>query len=166
MKRLRSVLVYALLLSLILAGISLAVKHLLATGGLTREVSITGTITRDGKPLEWQGEKRLLLVTFMPENRESTFDVFPADCDTEAGTFRIAKIPRGRYQVCIQQNDPHPLQDLLNFAFDPAHSTLYCEVTRDGQVVDIDLPKELPRVGPPPRPPLKGPAPGKDQESK
>ena len=89
---------------------------------------------------------------FVPVNRENTFVVFPAECNADQGTFSIAKIPTGSYVVCIQQNDSHSSGDLLNLAFDPAHSTLKREVAHDGQNFSIDLPKDLPDANRPAMP--------------
>ena len=139
MKKYRRVLVYVLLLTVIVCGIAIALSF---ANRQPREVSIRGTVTRDGKPLEWKGEKRQLTVLFFPANRGDTFNVYPADCDADKGTFSIAKIPTGSYTVSIQQSDSQPHEILPNFAFD---ATLKREVTRDGQQILIDLPKENPK---------------------
>ena len=147
MKKFRLVLISILLVAVIAGGIALALPHLMA-----REVGIRGTITRDGKPLEWQSDPHKLIVTIVPAQRAGNFNVYPAECDTENGTFVVAKIPTGEYVVCILQLDPFPTGDLLQFAFDPAHSNLNRKVTHDGQEFLIDLPKDLPKFSRNPMP--------------
>src|SRR5947209_4485205 len=78
--------------------------------------TISGTITRDGKPLEWKGDNGVLDVKFVPLDREADPNVYKADTDRDAGTFTIVGIPPGSYRVSIQQMDPFPTHDLLQFA--------------------------------------------------
>jgi hypothetical protein len=114
-----------------------------ATGCAGKRTNITGTITRDGKPLVWASEGGHLLVIFIPEHRRAGQDPFLAETDREAGTYRIAEIPAGRYMVAIHQfNERHG--DALGNKYDPVHTPLIVEVEEDGQVIDIDLPKDLP----------------------
>jgi hypothetical protein len=149
MKKYRRVLTLILLLLVIVCGIALALPRVMTPG----EVSVHGAVTRDGKPLVWDGagDNPLLRVIFFPEVRDSTTEFFPADCDIAKGTFAIAKIPTGKYKVSIQQIAT-PLKDLLNFGYDPAHTTLTCAVERDGQEINFDLPKALPHTSTPAMP--------------
>jgi hypothetical protein len=166
MKRFRRLLIYFLLLAVVLAAIAFSAKQLQKSGALAPEVSIHGSVTRDGKPLQWKGERPQLWVIFQQRDVPGTLaETYPATCDTEAGTFSIAKIPLGWYKVSVEQMDPYPKRDLLNFAFNPANTTLEFEVTHDGQEFHIDLPKVLPRVNPPARPRAKRLEPD-DDESK
>jgi hypothetical protein len=143
------VLVSILLLVLVLCGAVLAWPHLKPG---PQEVSIHGTVTRDGKPLEWKGDERRLLVIFFPQDRLKNTEIYPAVCDADNGTFSITKIPTGKYTVAVQQN-AGPLKDLLNLAFDPAHTTITRDVKEDGQDIRIDLPKDLPKASRPAMPP-------------
>jgi hypothetical protein len=122
-----------------------------ATGCVEYKKNITGTVTRDGKPLVWPKEGGSLLVIFVPEDR-SKFSPKHADfTDRDTGEFRFDELPAGRYTVAIQQFDERYM-DALNKQYDPYRTTIECEVTDDNQVINIDLPKDLPRnVGPPER---------------
>jgi hypothetical protein len=116
-----------------------------ATGcGGTKVTNITGTVTRDGKPLEWPSEQGLFLVIFVPENRKPNQDPYLAECDRATGTYRIGEIKTGTYMVAIHQFVDLRHRDALENKFDPVKTPLRVEVTEDGQVIDIDLPKELP----------------------
>jgi len=119
-----------------------AILVYLAVGGGTR-TNIGGTITRDGKPLVWKDDGGHLLVMFVPEDRKPGQDPYAAETDRTAGTFRIPQIKAGRYLVAIQQFDDRH-QDALRSKYDPSKSPLRVDVTEDGQVIDIDLPKDLP----------------------
>jgi hypothetical protein len=119
-----------------------------ATGCVEYKSNITGTVTRDGKPLVWKSEGGYLLVLFVPEDR-SKFSPRHAETDRDTGTFRMAELPAGKYTIAIQQFDERYM-DALNKQFDAYRTTIRCEITEDNQVIDIDLPKDLPRnVGPP-----------------
>src|SRR5262245_56825495 len=116
---------------------------LIAASGCARtRTNVSGTITRDGKPLEWGTENGFLLVIFVPENRRSDGEVYRAEAQMD-GTYKLNEIRSGRYKVAIQQFD-EKFNDALNHKYDPGKSPLRYEVTDDGQVIDIDLPKELP----------------------
>lgn len=155
MKKFRTVLICVLLLTVIVCGAALALHYAHALPFLSgpAEVSIHGKVTRDGKPLVWDdsSDNPMLRVIFFPEDREKNINFYPAESNVEDGTFSVAKIPTGTYTVSVQQN-ANPKRDLLNFAFDPAHTTLKFDVTQDGQEINIDLPKVLPRTSPPPMP--------------
>src|SRR5262245_6225971 len=110
MKKTRTLLIYALLASLVVgAGVFIVTQ----SGMLNRRVNISGTITRDNKPLEWQSDRGTLLVVFLPKVRDNTTEVFRANSDRATGRFEIKNIPMGTYIVCIQQHDPDGAHDLL-----------------------------------------------------
>lgn len=113
-------------------------------GGGVKKYSVSGTVKRDGKPLEWKSEGGHLLVIFIPENREKDRNVYRADTDRETGTYRIAAIPAGKYVVAIQQFDERH-NDALGHAYNPGATTWEQEVSKDGEVIDIDLPRVIPR---------------------
>ncbi|HEX3149884.1 MAG TPA: hypothetical protein VHR66_17540 [Gemmataceae bacterium] len=115
-----------------------------ATSCSGKRTNITGTITRDGKPLEWKSEGGHLLVIFVPVPRRENQDPYLAETDREAGTYRIDEIRAGRYMVAIHQFDERHGDSLAN-KYDPVHTPLIVEVEEDGQVIDIDLPKDLPQ---------------------
>jgi hypothetical protein len=121
----------------------ICVLTMMATGCARIRSNVTGTITRDGKPLEWPKAERKLYVLFMPVDVSSGRDPVQAVTDVETGTFRVPEIRSGTYLVAIQMFDEH-YTDVLQHKYNPASSPLRVEVTEDNQVVDIDLPKDLP----------------------
>ncbi|HVK09799.1 MAG TPA: hypothetical protein VM597_13570 [Gemmataceae bacterium] len=112
-----------------------------------KKTNITGTVTRDGKPLVWLFEGGKLHVIFAPVERKITDPPFPAETDSVAGTYRIAALPPGEYLVGIYMFDERHMDALQN-RFDPSHTPLRRTVTEDNQVIDIDLPKDLPKAEP------------------
>ena len=132
---------WALLVALV-ALIGLGVAYV--TGAFEgKPCDISGTITRDGKPLVFSSQEGLFLVLFFPEPRGGR-DPYQAETDRTTGTFRVSGIKSGHYRVAIHMFNERSLDDLQN-KYDPNHTPLMYEVTDDGQVLDIDLPKELPR---------------------
>jgi hypothetical protein len=116
----------------------------LAAGCDKPKYNISGKVTRDGKPLEWKGDNIKLDVKFVPLDRDRDKKVYSAqETDGKAGTYSISGIPPGTYLVSIQQMDPFPTHDLLNFTLDMAKSPLRATVTKDGEVIDLDIPKDL-----------------------
>src|SRR5438309_1073991 len=109
MKQTRTLLIYVLLAALVVGTGALIITQ---SGLLDRRVSIAGTITRDGKPLEWESDAGTLSVVFLPKVRDTTTEVFRADSDRSTGRFEIKEIPRGTYIVTVQQNDPDGAHDL------------------------------------------------------
>jgi hypothetical protein len=119
----------------------------LAAGCAKPKYEISGNITRDGKPLEWKSDEGVLDVKFVPLDRDRDKNVYRAETDRKAGAYTIAGIPPGSYRVSIQQMDPYPTHDLLGFALSMAESTIIHDVTKEGEVIDIDLPRDLPSKG-------------------
>lgn len=76
-------------------------------------------------------------------NRGPKDDPVLAESDRATGTYRIAEIKSGRYMVAIHQFDARHMDALQN-KYDPVKTPVRVKVTDDGQVIDIDLPKELP----------------------
>jgi hypothetical protein len=124
--------------------VALGLTLIVALTGCGRRTDISGTITRDGKPLVWKSEGGHLLVLFVPENRSKDGEVYRAETNREAGTYRVSELKAGKYLVAIHQFDERH-QDALGNKYDPHHSPLRCEVLEDGQVIDFDLPKNNPR---------------------
>jgi hypothetical protein len=111
----------------------------LAGCGRKKPVSVSGTVTHGGEKLTWP-DGGILLVVFVPENAERNLDRYSAETDTATSTYKIAAIPPGRYTVAVQQFDTR-FMDKFGKAYDPGRTQLAAEVTHDGQVIDIDLPK-------------------------
>jgi hypothetical protein len=112
-----------------------------------KKTNITGTVTRDGKPLVWPFEGGKLHVIFAPVERKITDNPFKAETDSVAGTYRIEALPPGEYLVGIYMFDERHMDALQN-RFDPNHTPVRRTVTEDNQVIDIDLPKDLPKAAP------------------
>jgi hypothetical protein len=108
-----------------------------------KRTNITGTITRDGKPLVWKSAGGHLVVIFMPEDRKPGQDGILAVTDRDTGTYRIAQIPPGAYLVALHQFDEKHMDGFQN-KLDPVKTTLRVEVVEDNQVIDVDVPKDLP----------------------
>lgn len=112
------------------------------TGCVRVKTNITGTVTCDGKPLVWNSEGGHLHLVFHPEPERGISPV-KADTDWRTGTYRIAEIPAGKYRIAVQQFDEKH-NDAFGGRLDAVRSNLHCEVTDDGQVINIDIPKDLP----------------------
>ena len=110
---------------------------------VAKRTNITGTITRDGKPLVWKSEGGHLVVIFVPEDRKPGQDPILAVTERDTGTYRIAQIPPGAYLVALHQFDEKHMDAFRN-KLDPAKTTLRVEVVEDNQVIDVDVPTELP----------------------
>jgi hypothetical protein len=108
---------------------------------------VSGSTTRDGKPLEWKSDEGVLDVKFVPLDRERDRNVYRAETDRTTGTYTIVGIPPGSYRVSIQQMDPYPTHDLLGFALGMRDSPIIRPVAKDKKVIDIDLPRDLPKKG-------------------
>src|SRR5215470_6421123 len=91
---------------------------LAATSCNAKRSNISGTITRDGKALEWPSDGGLFLVIFVPEDRKPSQDPYLAETDRATGTYRIPEIRSGRYKVAIHQFDERH-RDALENKYDP-----------------------------------------------
>jgi hypothetical protein len=132
---------------LVLPSVACLAIAFLPAGCAKPQYQISGNITRDGKPLEWKSDEGMLLVIFVPLDRDRDNNVYKAETDRETGAYTIVGIPPGSYRVSIQQMDPAPTHDLLGFALSMAESTIIHDVKKEGEVIDIDLPRDLPRKG-------------------
>jgi len=120
-----------------------------AAGGCAApKYKVTGTIKREGKPLEWKSDNPALTVIFVPLDRDKDKNVYSADGDVKTSSFTIAAIPRGEYRLYIAQFDPAPGVDVLNFTYGMDTSPVIREVSATQTHFDIDLPRELPRKAP------------------
>ena len=134
----------ALLLAVIAAAVVVFGWQMYAIYG--PKCDISGTITRGGKPLEWKSDSGVLSVLFVPLDRKADQNVYRAmSTDSKTGAYSIQGIPAGSYRVSIQQMDPYPTHDLLNFKFSLKDSAILRDVTRNNDVIDIDLAEYLAR---------------------
>ena len=138
---------WRLIISVLLLVVFSATAALLLWRLYTPTHTICGTITRDGQPLVWKSDKGVLDVKFVPLDRDADANVYRAETDLAAGTYTIAGIPPGSYRVSIQQMDPYPTHDLLGFVLSMSGSQIFRDVVKDGEVIDIDIPKDLSRKG-------------------
>ena len=100
---------------------------------------VTGTLTKDGKAVEWKHDKHVLQIIFVPVNRTSNPDIYRCEGDPQTGAYSLQNVPAGKYRVSIQLMDPYPTHDQLNFAYGLNNSPLLYEVAADC-VIDIDIP--------------------------
>jgi hypothetical protein len=114
-----------------------------------RTVGLLGSAHGEGPFLAAAASLRnrpiLLQVIFMPVNRGHNDLGYRCEGDVATGAYELIDVPAGTYRVSIQQQDPYPTHDLLQFKFDLKNSPIVKEVTQDRQELNIDLPKELPR---------------------
>jgi hypothetical protein len=146
------------LLIVIVAAVGVAIYLTSDTGRwvLTRSARVTGTVTRDGKPIEWTTEYPRLLVLFAPLDPAIDPEVYRAETDTQAGTYALERLPIGTYRVSIQFMDPEPVNDQLQFTYGLNNSPEIHTIGGD-TVLDIDIPKVLPKAPGPPKMPMGGP---------
>jgi hypothetical protein len=119
----------------------------LSAGCAKPKYTVSGKVTRDGKELEWKSEAGVLELWFVPMDRERDPKIYRAECDRKTGTYTIGGIPPGSYRVSIQQMDPPPTHDLLGFSLSIKDSPIEREVTKNGEVIDIDIPRNLTNKG-------------------
>jgi hypothetical protein len=127
--------------------------------GGSKKVSVSGTVTRGGEKMTWPNGG-ILLVIFIPEDRQRDTNVYNATTDTATSTYKIDALPAGKYTVAVQQFDTK-FMDALGGKYDPGHTELAYEVTQNGQVIDIDVPAPAKRE---PRGKKKDDAKEKEQE--
>ena len=113
---------------------------LLAAGcGPPRNITVVGTVLRDGKPLAL-GPTGVVQVTIKPDvGPDQEFTTYVGRCDA-TGKFEILDVPPGRYVIGIEQLDPTPQNDKLNGALTYGNSKIKRDL--DGKApVTIDLAK-------------------------
>jgi len=69
-----------------------------------KTVTITGRLTKDGKPLQAPKDAYVTL-TFLPDPGEDAPRSYPAKLDREAWTYKV-DLPAGRYRANIYVPDP------------------------------------------------------------
>ena len=123
-----------------------AVLLFLLTGagcGRTPLCTVSGTVTRGGEKLTWP-DGGSLLVIFIPADPTKSDRYSARETDTTTSSYKVTGVPAGKYLVAVQQFSPR-FMDSLGGRYDPGHTDYEAEVTADGQVIDIDLPKGTPR---------------------
>jgi hypothetical protein len=105
--------------------------------------TVSGTVTRGGEKLTWP-DGGSLLVVFLPADPAKTDRYTARETDTATSTYKVTGVPAGKYLVAVQQFSQRYM-DALGGRYDPGHTDFEVEVTADGQVLNIDLPKATPR---------------------
>jgi hypothetical protein len=107
--------------------------------GGPKPVTVTGTVVKDGKPIEVSktGSVQITLVPDVAKGEHHTTRVGQAGPD---GKFEITDVPPGKYKVAVQANDTGPVDDKLKGAFSPENTKIVREI--DGKTpLLIDLAK-------------------------
>ena len=122
------------------AWLLVAVAVCVGCGKKDSNITVTGSVVRDGKPLS-VSKNGYVQVTIQPDvDPGKAFTPRLAECDKATGKFEIRDIPPGKYKVGIQQFDPDPTTDKLKGAFYVDTSKIVRDL--DGKTpLDIDLAK-------------------------
>lgn len=104
-----------------------------------RNVTVTGAVLRDGKPIPLS-PTGVIQLTLMPDvGPDEQYNTYVGRCDA-TGKFEVLEVPPGRYKIGIEQLDPTPQNDKLNAAFAYANAKFVREI--DGKTpLTIDLAK-------------------------
>jgi hypothetical protein len=104
-----------------------------------RNVTVTGTVLRDGKPIALS-PTGVIQVTLMPDiDPNEQYNTYVGRCDA-TGKFEVLEVPPGRYKIGIEQLDPTPQNDKLNATFSYSNAKFNREI--DGKTpLTIDLAK-------------------------
>jgi hypothetical protein len=105
-------------------------------------VTVTGTVLRNGQPLKLS-PTGVLQVTLKPDVGEGEqFTPKTTECDRATGKFEIHDVRPGKYKIGVQQFDPNPQVDKLNGGFLPDKGKIVREI--DGKTpltIDLDKPE-------------------------
>jgi hypothetical protein len=120
-------------------AIRISLIALLMGCGPPRNITVVGSVVRDGKPLALSSTG-VVQVTIKPDvGPDQEFTTYVGRCDA-AGKFEIQDVPPGRYVFGIEQLDPTPQNDKLNGALTYGNSKIKRDL--DGKApVAIDLAK-------------------------
>ena len=113
--------------------------------GCGKTYTITGQVTCGGEPIQWQTDKRDLLILFGPTDRKSNPKVYRAESDTSTSKFTVSGIPAGEYVVAVHVFDPAPKHCRLNLKYDLGKSPLRHVVSKD-EDIKLELPGLAPAV--------------------
>jgi hypothetical protein len=122
---------------LLAAGGLLAALLVAAGCGGPKTVTVTGTVTSGGKPVELSPTGALQVTLFPAVEPPEGITTYPAHCEA-GGNFTIEGVPPGTYKVIVEQLDPTPQVDKLGGAFSMSNTKITREV--DGKTpLTIDL---------------------------
>lgn len=121
---------------LCLAGGLLAGLALPGCGG-PKNVTVTGSVLRGGKPLPLS-KTGVVQVTLMPDvGPDDPYTTYIGRCEPD-GSFKIEEVPPGRYKIGIEHLDPSPQDDQLRGNFRAEHGKIIREIDGKAPLV-IDL---------------------------
>ena len=121
--------------------IALAVLLCMGGCGGPRNVTVTGTVVRNGQPLAPSptGVVQITLVPDVPQGTPYTTYVGRPDA---AGKFEILEVPPGKYRVAVEQLDPTPQVDKLGGAFSTSSSKIMRQIDgKEPLVIDLSKPE-------------------------
>jgi len=120
----------------------LAFALVLSSGGCSpKKVKVTGTVLKNGKPLEVsKAGVEVILIPEAVEKAQATN--FPTRLEAD-GTFAVADVPPGKYKIAVQQldNPTDQRSDRLKGAFSPEKTAIRRDI--DGKTpltIDVDKP--------------------------
>jgi hypothetical protein len=112
---------------------------MLAGCGGPKNVTVTGSILRGGKPLPLS-KTGVVQVTLMPDvGPDQEYTTYVGRCESD-GSFKIDDVPPGRYKIGIEHLDPTPQDDQLRGAMRAENSKIIREIDGKAPLV-IDLTK-------------------------
>lgn len=97
---------------------------------------VSGTVTKDGQPLQVSEQGDIQIHFIQEENGQMTGQTFMSSLDS-SGHFE-AEVPEGDYRIAVQQLDPYPNVDKLKGKFDQ-NKTPIKQSIKGGDTLDIDL---------------------------
>jgi hypothetical protein len=109
----------------------------LGCGRGPRTVTVTGKVTRGGRPVV-VSRTGSVQVTLVPVVRPGQpFSTYPGRAKGD-GSFEIPDVPPGKYRAAVEVLDPTPQWDRLRGAFSPQNSRIILDL--DGKVpLELDL---------------------------
>lgn len=123
------------------SGFAFLLGLFLAAGcGGPKNVTVTGTVLRDGKPIP-VGPTGAVDVTLVQDvGPDEEYTTYPGRADA-TGKFEIIDVPPGKYRVAVAVLDPTPMEDKLGGAYSIESTKIRREVTDGKTPLTIDLAK-------------------------
>jgi hypothetical protein len=115
---------------------------LIAAGGCSRTVPVTGRLLYDGQPLRGRHADDITM-TFcrLVDGKDQWAELKRVEVNQEEGTFTLpVGLARGTYRICVHQTDPTTGKDRFHDAFRKGVSPLVREITGAQELV-LDLAK-------------------------
>jgi hypothetical protein len=115
---------------------------LIAVGGCSRTVPVTGRLLYDGQPLRGRHADDITM-TFcrLVDGKDQWAELKRVEVNQEEGTFTLpVGLARGNYRISVHQTDPKTGKDRFQDAFRKGASPLVREITGAQELV-LDLAK-------------------------